>query len=298
MMSMSFKPAPGPSAELPAVDERLAEPETRFEVEDGRWVYVAPADGPHGEGHATVGALVKSHRAEGYSVAIDMLTRTSRTDDIAPDVSVYPSARNPRSGGRQLEELAFEVVSAQSLAHVGKRAAKLVARGVRRVFALDVKRMRALEWSNDTGEWRFLERSGRIEDPALAVPIPIDALLDAARADDAIARALRVKRHPEFVAEREEGRMEGRAEGEAKGRAEGEAKGRTEGEAKGRAEGIAEGEARGRVEGLFVALALRGLEPTEDERRRILEERDPGRLARWLAAAGTCADVAALLAVP
>ncbi|HSK04543.1 MAG TPA: hypothetical protein VK932_24980, partial [Kofleriaceae bacterium] len=173
-----------------------------------------------------------------------------------------------------LEELAFEVVSAQSLAHVGQRAAKLVARGVRRVFALDVKRMRALEWSKDTGEWRLLERSGQIEDPALAVPIPLDALLDAALADDAIAHALRVKRHPEFVAEREEGR----AEGEARGRAE--------------------GEARGRAEGLFVVLALRGLDPTEDERRRILEERDPGRLARWLAAARTCPDVATLLAVP
>ncbi|HSK04458.1 MAG TPA: hypothetical protein VK932_24555, partial [Kofleriaceae bacterium] len=181
-----------------------------------------------------------------------------------------------------LEELAFEVVSAQSLAHVGQRAAKLVARGVRRVFALDVKRMRALEWSNDTGEWKLLERSGQIEDPALAVPIPIEALLDAARADDAIARALRVKRHPEFLAEREEGR----AEGEARGRVEGEARGRTE------------GEARGRAEGLFVVLALCGLDPTEDERHRILAERDPGRLARWLAAARTCADVATLLAVP
>jgi hypothetical protein len=227
---------------------------------------VAPADEPHGEGHISVGALVKSHRADGYAVAGDMLTRTSRTDDIAPDVSVYPSARNPRSGGRQLEELAFEVVSAQSLAHVGKRAAKLVARGVRRVFALDVRRLRALEWSHDTGEWRLLARGGLIEDPALAVPIPIDALLDAALADDAIARALRVKRHPEFLAERKEG--------------------------------VAEGEARGLVKGLFAVLALRGLDPTEDERRRILEERDPGRLARWLAAAGTCGDVAALLVVP
>ncbi len=290
---MSFKPAPGPGTELPEVDERLAEPETRFEVEDGRWVYVAPADAPHGEGHATVSALVRGHHADGYSVAVDMLTRTSRTDDIAPDVSVYPSAPDPRSGARQLEELAFEVVSSQSLAYVGQRAAKLVARGVRRVFALDVKRLRALEWSNETGEWRFLERAGRIEDPALAVPIPIDALLDAARADDAIARALRVKRHPECLAEREEGH----AEGEAKGRAEGEAKGRAEGEARGRAEGIAEGEARGRVDGLFVVLALRGLDPTEDERRRILAERDPSRLARWLAAARTCADVATLLAV-
>jgi Uma2 family endonuclease len=283
---MSFTPAPRSISELPAVDDRLAEPGTRYEVEDGRRVYVPPADEPHGESHFTVGALVKAHRADGYSGAVDMLTRTSRSDDLAPDVSLYPSARDPRTGGRQLEELAFEVASTQSLGHVGKRAAKLVARGVRRVFALDVERMRALEWSSETGEWKLLERSGRIEDPALAVPIPIDALLDAALADDAIARALRVKRHPEFLAEREEGRAEGEARGRAEGRAEGEARGR------------AEGEARGRAEGLLAVLALRGLEPTEDERDRIRQERDLGRLGRWLAAARTCADVAELLAVP
>ncbi len=270
---MSFTPMPGSISELPEVDERLVEPETRFEVEDGRRVYVPPADEPHGESHVTVGALVKAHRAEGYSVAVDMLTRTSRVDDLAPDVSLYPSARDPRTGGRRLEELAFEVASSQTLGHVGKRAAKLVARGVRRVFALDVDRMRALEWSNATGEWKILERGGRIEDPALAVPIPIDALLDAARADDAIARALRAKRHPEFVAEREEGR----AEGEARGRAE--------------------GEARGRAEGVLAVLAVRGLEPTEDEHRQLFAERDPGRLERWLAAARSCADVAQLLAM-
>lgn len=45
-------------------------------------------------------------------------------------------------------------------------------------------------------------------------------------------------------------------------------------------------------------LSLRGLEPTEDERRRILAQRDLGRLGRWLAAAPTCAGVAELLAVP
>jgi hypothetical protein len=52
------------------------------------------------------------------------------------------------------------------------------------------------------------------------------------------------------------------------------------------------------MKGLLVVLSTRGLEPTEDERRRLLEERDLGRLERWLAAAGTCGDVAALLAVP
>ncbi len=271
---MSFTPVPGSFSELPEVDERLVEPETRFEVEDGRRVYVPPADEPRGETHSCVDGLLRAHRAAGYSVAVDMLTRTSRVDDIAPDVSLYPSARDPRTGGRRLEELAFEIASSQTLGHVGKRAAKLAARGVRRVFALDVERMRALEWSSATGEWKILERGGRIEDPALAVPIPIEALLDAMRADDAIARALRARRHPEFVAEREEGRAEGRAEARA------------------------EGEARGRAEGVLAVLAVRGLEPTEDERRRILGERDPGRLERWLAAARTCPDVARLLAGP
>jgi predicted transposase YdaD len=149
-----------------------------------------------------------------------------------------------------------------------------VARGVRRVFALDVERMRALEWSTETGQWSILDRRAQIEDPALAVPIPIEALLDAARADDAIAHALRVKRHPEFIAERAEGRAEGLTEGQA------------------------EGQAKGRAEALFIVLAGRGLEPTEAERLRIRQERDLDRLDRWLAAARTCADVAGLLAIP
>jgi hypothetical protein len=203
-------------------------------------------------------------------VAADMLTRTSRGDDIAPDVSVYPTARDPQTGRRQLEELAFEIASTETLAHAGRKAAKLVSRGVRRVFVVDVERKRALEWSKEAGQWSILDRRGQIEDPALAVPIPIEALLDAALADAAMARALRVKRHPEFVAEREEGRTEGRVEGRAEGRAE----------------------------ALLIVLAGRRLEPTEDERQRIRQERDLGRLERWLAAAPACADVAALLALP
>ena len=267
----------GSSSELPAVDARLAVPETRYEIEDGREVHVAPADEPHGTSHSSLDALVRAHRAAGYAVAVDMLTRTSRGDDIAPDVSVYPAARDPRTGGRQLEELAFEIVSTESLGHAGRKAAKLVARGVRRVFALDVERRRALEWSPEAGQWAILDRRAQLEDPALAVPIPIEAILDAARADDAIARALRVKRHPEFVAERTEGWSEGHAQG--------------------RAEGQTEGRAEGRAEALLIMLAGRGLVPTEAERHRILEERDLGRLERWLAAARTCADIAGLLAM-
>jgi hypothetical protein len=258
---MASSTTPGSSAPLPAVDERLVAPETRYEIEDGRVVYVPPADEPHGSVHAKLAALVDAHRGDGYAVAVDMLTRTSRIDDIAPDVSVYPAARDPRTGGRRLEELAFQVASTETLGHAGKKAAKLVGRGVRRVFAIDLERGRALEWSAPLGEWSILDRRARIEDPALAAPIPVDALLDAARADDAIADALRARRHPAFAAERAEGRAEGRREA------------------------------------LLVVLAARGLTPTDAERGQILAERDLDRVDRWLAAASACADVAALLRV-
>jgi hypothetical protein len=68
------------------------------------------------------------------------------------------------------------------------------------------------------------------------------------------------------------------------------------------ANGLLRREAKGRADGeakaLLIVLAGRGLEPTATERQRIRAERDLGRLERWLAAAGTCADLAELLALP
>jgi len=268
---------PDSISDLPDVDERLVTPQTRFEVEDGRWVYVPPAEQPHAESHSRVSYLLHAHCAADYSTAIDMLTRTSAIDDFAPDVSVYPTARDPRTGGRQLEEIAFEIASTQSsLDHVGRRAAKLAARGVRRVFALDLERLRALEWSKDLGQWSILDGGARIEDPALAIPLPIDALFDDALAMDAVAHAWHMKDHPELSAERAEGEAEGRAE----------------------VEGYAEGVAFGRAEGLLIMLTSRGFEPTEHERHRILQERDLDRLERWLVAALACTNIAELLAMP
>ncbi len=253
---------PDSTTELPAVDERLVAPETRYEIIDGRVVYVPPADQPHAESHAELAALVHAHRADEFSVAVDMLTRTSRIEDFAPDVSVYPTARDPRTGGRQLEQLAFEIASTESLGHAGTKAAKLIARGVRRVFAIDVERNRALEWSTAIDAWSILDRRDVIADSALAVPLPVAALLDAAIADHAVAAALRARRHPEFVAERAEGHVEGSANA------------------------------------LLVVLRSRGFEVTADERTRIVGERDPDRLDRWLGAAVACTSVAALLAMP
>jgi len=163
--------------ELPAVDERLVAPESRYEIVDGTVVYMPPAGESHGASHGLLVAIVHAHRADAYALALHMLTRTSQLDDIAPDVSVYPSARDPATGGRYIEDLAFEIVNTESLAYAGIKAAKLVARGVRRVFAIDLDRACALEWSKDRGEWSLLDRRTQIEDPALAVPIPVAALL-------------------------------------------------------------------------------------------------------------------------
>jgi hypothetical protein len=250
------------SPELPAVDERLVAPESGYEIDDGKLVRVPPSQEPHANLHSKLTALLEAHVADDFDVAVDMLTRISETSDRAPDASVYPRARDPKTGGRQLEHLAFEVVSTESLGYAAGKAADLSGRGVRRVFALDVSRARAFEWSSDLGTWGLMDPGSRIEDPTLAVPLPLEALVSAAKADDAVAKALLAKRNPVLVAAVAEGRAEGRAQG--------------------------------RVEDILVVLAHRGLEPRVGERERILGERDLEVLERWLKRAISCSTVADL----
>jgi hypothetical protein len=162
--------------------------------------------------------------------------------------------------------LAFEIASTQSLGHAGRKAAKLAGRGVRRVFAIDVERSRALEWSAELGTWRELDPAGHIEDPALEVPLPIQAMIHAAKADDAVQRALIAKGNPVLEAHVAKHRDEARAEGIT----------------------------RGKAEALLAVLAARGIAVGDAERVRILGERDPVQLDRWLAGAVTCAEAAEL----
>jgi hypothetical protein len=259
---------------LPAVDERLVTPETRYEIWDGELVYVSPADPPHGTRHVQISALIEAHTGPDFEVAADLLTRTSEIDDVAPDVSVYPDAPNPETGGRQIEQLAFEIVSTESLGHAAGKASKLVTRGVRRVFAIDIERSRALEWSPALGTWRVLDAAGHIVDPALVVPLPIDSVIRSAKADDAVARALLAKRNPVLEA------------AGAKQRAQG------------KQEGFAQGKQEGLAEALIAILDARYVALDTTDRERILHEQDPARLARWILIAATCADVAALFAEP
>jgi hypothetical protein len=228
---------------------------------------VVPADPPHAEQHATVSVLIATHVHADFKVAIDMLTRTSRIDDIAPDVSVFPRDPDPVTGRRRLEQLTFEIVSTESMSHATTKAAKLAGRGVRRVFAIDIVRGRIVEWSRALETWSVLDVRGRIEDPALAVPLSVSALLDAANTDDEVARALIAKRNPVIEAANAESHAEGTAEGIL--------------------EGIA-----GAV---ITLLSARGFTLSDEQRDRILAERDRTRLEAWLLRIATCTSIADLI---
>lgn len=106
-----------------------------------------------------------------------------------------------RAGGR--EELGL---------HAATKARKLTRRGVRRIFCLVVKQKKLIEWSRATDGWAATPLEA-IDDPCFVRPLPTLALLQAAAADGAVLRALRMKGHPEIEAVREEGREEGRVEG-------------------------------------------------------------------------------------
>jgi hypothetical protein len=269
MSSSSATPA-GPT--LPPVDANIVTPETRYEMFDGVLVHVPPAKEPHGTRHSKAAALVEAHAAPDFDVACDMLTRTSHATEFAPDVSVFPRARNPVTGGRQLEHLAFEIVSTESLGHASERAAALCKRGVRRVFAIDIVRVRALEWSSSLGTWSLLDRNSHIADAALAAPLPISALLSAATVDDAVARALIIKRNAVIEADRADSNARSLAEGLARGRIE--------------------GLIQHRAEVLFAVLAARGVSLDRLDRERIAAERDPEQLLDWLTRAATCTSAA------
>ena len=92
------------------------------------------------------------------------------------------------------------------------------------------------------------------------MPLPVDALLHAAKAEAAVAKALLAKRDPVL----ELALMETRTQSTAAA--------------------------------VVAVLVSRGIHLQLDERERLLGERDPGRLDRWLARVATCASAAELLA--
>jgi hypothetical protein len=51
------------------------------------------------------------------------------------------------------------------------------------------------EWSAERDDWVVLHPGDVIEDPALLLPIPVEALTDAVASEDAVARALLAKKN-------------------------------------------------------------------------------------------------------
>jgi hypothetical protein len=238
MVRSALRPSvsPAPSGDcaarperLPAIDDRLAPPETRLEYVNGIELFAAPAEAPHATTHSRLAYVLEAHVASGYQAAVDLLMRTGEASDFAPDASIYPSGNDPKTGGRRLDELAFEVTDKQALSVPTLKARELARRGVRRVFCLVVGKKQLLEWSQLTDGWRPLGENERIEDRCLVRPLPARALLDAAASDEAVVGALRARKVPAMVAVLADERSQGEAEGEAKGRAEGEAKGLRQG---------------------------------------------------------------------
>jgi hypothetical protein len=261
---------------FPPIDERLAPVEQPYEVWDGELVRVSPASPAHAKLHASVLALLEAHVTRRYKVFCDMLTRVSIDTDIAPDIAVCPAAKDRKTGGRKLEELAFEIVSTSRLGKTGKHAARLARRGVRRVFALDVKRGRALEWSTVGGAWLPLDPAGDLRDRTLAAPLPIAALIRAGVVDDQVARALLAKRNSVIQAVR--------------------AKDRAAATRRGIARGVARGRAQALGQAVVDVLEARGISSSQLERKRIVDERDARRLRRWLRRAATCEHARELFA--
>ena len=256
----------GRAVRFPSLDDHIVKPETREEMLRGRRVMAMPALPPHADRQCEIDYVVRGNVRAGYISSSELLTRPTTGSDFATDTCVRKGGNDPSTGTRYLEEVAFEVVNEQSHRSIREKAEDLTQRGVRRVFAIFVKRGRVCEW--EPGGWRQLSLNGVIEDRCFSRPIRVKALLDAAEADDAVAWALVEKGNPVI----EKVKAEVKAEGEAKG------------------------EAKGKAEGILAVLRVRGLEVPEYVLARILGCQDVALLDQWIAAAVTAKSAADVVA--
>ena len=208
------------AAAPPPVDQRLVQAETREQLVRGRRVLAMPANPPHGDQHFKLDYVIGAHVEAGYVGSTDLLTRSAERSDFATDTCVRRDGIDPGTKTRYLEELAFEVVNEQSLRDATDKAEDLIARGVRRVVAIFVKKGEVCEWSAELGTWKTLDPEGTFSDRTLARPLRVKELVDAAEADDAVARALLAKNNPVLAAMKSQSLAEGEKKGLAEGRRE------------------------------------------------------------------------------
>ena len=193
-------PARTPAA-VPAIDDNLLDEGCGHEVVDGQVYELSPANEDHGFEHFHLPTVLGAALRPEYHGAVDMLTRPKAKSNHAPDVSIVSRARDPQTGGRRVEELIFEVIDTESLAHVSTKTRALIARGVRRAFLVDVNDRSIHEWSREDDGWRRLDDGTSITDPCFVVPIPARALVDELLGDDTVARSLLQKNNPVLTEE-------------------------------------------------------------------------------------------------
>ena len=201
--------APGRYDRLPAVDDRLVAPESHAEILDGRMYRTMGANQGHGTRHFEAAHLFAGALAEGYAGAVDMLTRADEDSDAAPDLSVFPEAPDPKTGGRQLEEIAVEVLDSERMSHATDKVEKFAARGVRRLFAIRVASRKVYEWDHAHHDWTELAEDAMLTDRCFRVPVPAKALVDRVLADNTVAQALLARGNRVIVAALQEARDAG-----------------------------------------------------------------------------------------
>jgi hypothetical protein len=212
---------------FPRVTDHLVEPEvTRDIVIRGERMSVQGADEEHADAHACLDFVLLPHVQEGRTTGSDLLTRVTQGSDFATDGSVRRSGKDPQTGTRYLEELSFEVINEQSDAKAKRKVEDLALRGVRRIFAIFVKRGQVCEWSKTKKEFVTLDLQGVIEDSALIRPISVRALLDRAHAESDVAKALIQKNNPEIIKLKREAADEGHKKGVDEGHKKGIGEGR------------------------------------------------------------------------
>jgi hypothetical protein len=182
---------------MPRLDEHLVREGTREEVLRGQRLIAAPASAPHADLHARLNYLMTAAAASGYMTSSDLLTRAGPSSEFATDTSVRREGIDPATQTRYLEELAFEIVSTQSLHEITQRAEDLSNRGVRRVIAVFVESVEVAEWSASTKSWLPLSLDSTLDDPTLVRPVLIRALFDAKAADNEVVDSLLAKREHE-----------------------------------------------------------------------------------------------------
>jgi hypothetical protein len=248
-------------ATFPSLDHHVVRPEAREEMVRGERIFAQPALAPHGDRHFRLDFVLGGHVSAGYVGSTDLLTHVLHGSDFASDTCIRREGEDEATGERFLEELAFEVVHEQSLGKATERAEDWTHRGVRRILGIFVKKGTVEEWLPRAKRWRALDLGGVIVDPCLVRPLSVKALLDAAVADDEVARALEAKGNPAILG------MKAASEGRGEQR----------------------GERREAAAAVLTVLASRGLEVPPRVRTAIERSEDREQLRRWLARAVTAA---------